>query len=205
MDDTLIQTRLAKYAAHKHAAKKFYNLVLTDEDIDKHWGKPFEEMVAGIYGNIDKLENILNNYYTITSDFPIPPYPETHAVVAELCRRLPLGIVTAANRRLTHAALEEAGVDQGSFLYIQTADDTEVHKPDPRVFDPICRYFSDRGIVRNELLYIGDALTDFQAAGMAGIQFLAIAGHTTAKDVFRAAGGRAIDNLQEIHTYLMLQ
>jgi beta-phosphoglucomutase-like phosphatase (HAD superfamily) len=34
MDDTLIQTKVAKYGAHKHTAKHFYNRVLEDSDID---------------------------------------------------------------------------------------------------------------------------------------------------------------------------
>jgi beta-phosphoglucomutase-like phosphatase (HAD superfamily) len=44
-DDTLVESRRMKWDHHKFAAKYFYNLDLTDDDIKEHWGKPMAELL----------------------------------------------------------------------------------------------------------------------------------------------------------------
>ncbi|GCE30103.1 hypothetical protein KDA_55870 [Dictyobacter alpinus] len=59
LDDTLLKTATIKWAHHKAVAKQFYNIDLTDEVLAKHWGMPFEPMIAILYQRADTPENML--------------------------------------------------------------------------------------------------------------------------------------------------
>lgn len=202
MDDTLIKTREAKFEAHKHTGKKFYNLDFTDEYLSSHWGKPFKRMLVDTYQNVDTYENLLSNYRSVSVKHPISPYDGAVELVAKLTKSHSLGLLTAANEELTVAALAESGIDATHFHYLQTSDDTVHHKPDPRVFSPILEYFGQLGIDRTEILYVGDKLDDMQASRGAGIEFLAVADHTTPAIEFVQAGAKYITEFSKLTAYL---
>jgi len=61
----------------------------------------------------------------------LPPWPETHAVVAALARRVPLGIVTNCSQRLGLIAAARAG---GPFAAIVTAERVGYYKPRPETY-----------------------------------------------------------------------
>jgi len=202
MDDTLIETQRAKFAAHQYTAKHFYNLELTIEELQLHWGKPFDRMLLDLYQHIDSYDNLLSNYLSTAGEFPISAYPGALATVTNLSRSHLLGLVTAANHQLTHLAMADAQIPISLFSYVQTCDDTPFHKPDPQVFSNLLLYCGERGISRDEVLYIGDKLDDYQASLGAGLNFLAIAGHTTSLADFASAGAKTIGDLSEISSYL---
>jgi len=202
MDDTLVITSKIKYLAHKHAAKKFYNLNLTDEDLDRHWGKPFKDIMISLYGKVDNIEKIIENYYSISQDFPLIAHEHAVTVLTKLVKKIPLGLLTAANVRLMSDALSNSGIDQKIFAHIQTSDDTSVHKPDPKVFDPTLKFFSGLGINPGEIVYVGDVLDDFYAAKSAGLHFIGIAGNSIPKTEFAKVGAAAVDSLLDLIDHL---
>jgi 2-haloacid dehalogenase len=61
----------------------------------------------------------------------LPPWPETHTVVAELARRVPLGIVTNCSERLGLIAAARAG---GPFAAVVTAQSVGYYKPRPETY-----------------------------------------------------------------------
>jgi 2-haloalkanoic acid dehalogenase type II len=61
----------------------------------------------------------------------LPAWPETHAIVAELARRVPLGIVTNCSERLGRIAAARAG---GPFAAIVTAEGIGYYKPRPETY-----------------------------------------------------------------------
>jgi phosphoglycolate phosphatase len=75
-DDTLVATREAKFAHHKHVAKVFYGKELTDADILPHWGKPLTQLVCLLYGT-DNIEEAMANNVLCWDDFPKILYPGT--------------------------------------------------------------------------------------------------------------------------------
>jgi HAD superfamily hydrolase (TIGR01549 family) len=198
MDDTLIKTRVAKYRAHKHAAKYFYDLAITDEDLNQHWGKPFEVMVGDLYKNVEPTEQIIEKYYSISGQFPISAYPGAREIVSTLGERLPIGLLTAANQKLMLAALRDAKIDVGVFQYVQTSEYTDFHKPDPRVFEPAIQYLGIKQIKKEEIMYVGDSLDDYVAATKAGLGFVGIHDHTNKKEIFDRAGVDSIGEFGEL-------
>ncbi len=203
LDDTLIQTSKAKYSAIKHAAKTFYDLEINDQEIKSHWGKPFELFMKDLFGGIDETEKIISNYYSIRNDFPTPSYPGTHEALAKLKNSFQLGIVTAATRHMTIEDLGIAKLDHTIFDYIQTSEDTNSHKPDPKVFLPIVAKFQDRGIANTELLYVGDSLNDYYAASGAQIKFVGIADRTTPRDDFHINKVKVIKEIEELESFVL--
>jgi len=61
----------------------------------------------------------------------LPPWEETHDVVAALAQRVPLGIVTNCSQRLGLIAADRAG---GPFAAIVTAESVGYYKPRPETY-----------------------------------------------------------------------
>jgi FMN phosphatase YigB (HAD superfamily) len=195
-DDTLVNTRGTVYQAHKIAAKKYYDLNLTDELIEPHWGKPYPVMLTGMYQNLDTFEALNANYMTVRRDYPMQIFPDTLPTINLLLKDYALGILTAANLELIQFDLETLKFPIDQFALIQTSDDTEVHKPDPKVFDPALKKLQTQHIQPNETLYVGDALTDYQAASGAGLQFIGIVRNS--HNPFAGLNIRTIESLNEL-------
>lgn len=61
----------------------------------------------------------------------------------------------------------EKGIDKYMKIAI-LADDTLKHKPDP---EPLLKCLKEIGLEPGEVIYIGDSLSDYQAANSAGVDF----------------------------------
>jgi HAD superfamily hydrolase (TIGR01549 family) len=131
---------------------------------------------------------------------------EAHAgaldLIKKLLARCRVGIVTASTQSLVLEDLQRLNFPIDDFFAIQTAEDTSFHKPDPRVFDPILTKLKAEAIEKEDVLYIGDGIRDYQAAKDAGISFLGITHGTTTKDEFAKCGTVAFDSFIEIATFL---
>src|SRR3990167_3035233 len=68
-DDTLVESRVLIWAQHKFVAKKFYNIILSDEELRKHWGKPIDLLITTLYKNSDTLENMYKAIFSVREDF----------------------------------------------------------------------------------------------------------------------------------------
>jgi phosphoglycolate phosphatase len=195
-DDTLVKTKESVWGAHKIAAKKFYDLDLTEEIMAVHWGKPYPTMLVDMYNHLDPYEKLHQNYMSVRRDYPMKIYEESIGVVNQLLPLYQIGIVTAATAELIMVDLELLHFPYHELTFIQTADDTPVHKPDPKVFEPALKKLKDKTIKPEEVLYVGDDLRDYYAATGAGIQFVGIA--RKADNPFKEVKANIIKNLTEL-------
>lgn len=202
LDDTLIQTSKAKYKALQHAAKKFYDLDLTDDDIHSHWGKPFELFIRDLFREVEETQKIIKNYYSVRNNFPTPAYAESKKTLLALRKQYKLGMVTASTLHMTLEDLRIAGLSELMFDLIQTCEETSFHKPNPKVFDPIVSKFLGEKISSRELLYVGDSLSDWEAARGAAIRFVGIADRTTPRVKFDEVGVESVLKLDELELVL---
>lgn len=200
LDDTLIHTLETKARAIQYTARKYYNEEIATEIIRAAWGKPFRELMAELFPKGANIDEVVAHYTSERDNFPTPVYPGTIETLKTLSGRAQLGIVTSHTRMYIHKDLAVAGIPEDLFFLIQTAEDTEHHKPDPRVFDPAIASCSKRGIERSDMLYVGDNLIDYHAAVDAGIGFVAIHGHTTPKEVFEKLEIRTVSDIKELVT-----
>lgn len=204
-DDTLVESRAAKWAQHKHVAKKFYNIDLTDETLAKHWGKSLDVLISEAYQYSDTLENM---YVAVTStrhDFPKKVYEESISVINKLLDNgIKIGVLSATTKNFLSEDLNNLGFPADRMTVVQGADETLVHKPNPKVFLPILNQLKKEGIKRQNIVYVGDSLNDLQAAHGAGIDFIAITtGLYSYQDLKKEGAKTIVKNIREIIKFLI--
>ena len=199
-DDTLVESRVSKWAHHKHVAKNFYNIELSDEDIRKHWGRPFDVLVAELYQNSDTLENMHKAIISVKKDFPKYPYKEAISTVQKLLdQNIKTGVVSATTTMFLIEDLTHLGFPVDSFSIIQGADKTKVHKPEAGVFLPLIEQMEKEGINKEDIVYIGDSLDDFKASTGAGLNFIALTTGLYSYEDFKNEGAETVMNsIEEI-------
>lgn len=194
-DDTLVATIQPKWAQHKFIAKKYYEKDLTDDELINNWGMPVEEMVKILYGTKDYDEarvHILRH----REEYPKVLFDASIPTMLELKKRGFLtGVITATNREsieLDFRLLEFTGEH---FDYVQTMDDTDVHKPDPEVFRPAIKWLEARELNPEQAVYIGDSLRDMNAALGAGFKFIGVETGLVTRKEFRDFGVVSVANV----------
>ena len=173
-DDTLVGTIGSKWAEHKLIAKKYYGKDVTDDHIRDHWGKPLEELIRLLYAG-DDVENALSYHEIHHTDFEKELFAGTVPALKKLKEAgLKIGVITATSRYSFDHDLDHHNFPQELLDYTQTADDTDCHKPDPKVFEPALKWLSSQNILPEEVMYVGDGLHDMKAATGAGFNFLGV-------------------------------
>lgn len=196
-DDTLVDTIGTKIEAMRHAGKVFYNLDIPAETIRGHWGIPYDQMMTALYGHVDTLENAKKNYHSVRDNFPSTIHGDANKVVKNLLGKYVVGMVTSGPRELIEKDMRRHGFPIESMI-VQTQEDTDIHKPNPAVFDPILTKLAEQGITKDEVVYVGDSHVDYYAARDAGLHFFAIPDRTTPKEKFESEGAKTISAIEEL-------
>jgi phosphoglycolate phosphatase len=122
--------------------------------------------------------------------------PGVREVVARLRERgLALGIVSTKYRYRIEGILRREGL-LAPFAAIVGGEDVTAHKPDPESL----RLAMERlGVQPEETLYVGDSVTDAEAARRAGVSFVAVLSGTTPSEAFgKYAVCAVIETLAEL-------
>ena len=96
------------------------------------------------------------------------PFPNVELVLKQIHN---IGIRQAIVSAKVRKQYEIDFVSKGLHQYIEVevlADDTKKHKPDP---EPILLCLEKLGLDKKDVIYIGDALSDYQVCINAGIDF----------------------------------
>jgi len=207
LDDTLTYTYSAKSQIHIATARKHFGIELVPEEILRHWGKPNDELFQALYKTYD-MRAVYDAIQVETPNFPMELIGDVNGVLGRLRRaQLLTGLVTSATQGIIKRNIEvgDPFPDVRLFHYIQTAEDTEFHKPDPRVFNPAKIFLGRKSVALAQTLYVGDGLLDAQAASGAGLQFVGVGTgpKMTVKD-FESEGFDAIDSVEGLPEYLGL-
>lgn len=165
-------------------------LEFSKEKIVALWGLPWTEMLKKVWPDVTP-EQFLSIYNKLGfGERPIPAFPKTNTILTELERNsYQLALITSRDRISLEKRLAKAGVHQGKFQFIQTVDDNDFYKPDPRVFD---KALSVLELNAHEVIYVGDTLIDFYATVNTSINFVAVLSGSTPKEKFIDVGVRHI-------------
>ena len=195
-DDTLVGTHAAIWDLHRHIAKTYYQIDLSDEILKEYWGQPLP-ILAKQYYKTDLSDEAIARMVSHQLDFPKLRFPDTANVIRELSKlNKILGIVSATTRPILIKDAEIAEIPINLIGYIQTAEESTTHKPDPRVFDQTRKWLDVKEVMPNEVLYIGDGLQDALASTGAGFQFLGVTTGLVSKKDFEEAGFSSIKSLK---------
>lgn len=198
-DDTLVSTREPIWAHHKHVAKKFYDIDLTDDILRKHYGEPFEEFIQNLYEHKDSAENMIKNYSESREEFPKVIYDDTLETLERLLKvGLQIGIITATTKEYLMLDLERLKFPYEQMFHLQGADETEFNKPDGRVFEPAFLKTAEMQVPKSQIVYIGDGMKDLLAAQDAGINFIGINREIETKKLFKEMDAKSVSSLNQL-------
>ena len=192
-DDTLVDTVNSKIPAIVEYCRAVHGASVTPDDVRALWGTPFQEKMR----ILTKSEEIdTSRYLAISERFPLLPFPESEPVLSALRSRVTIGIVTSLSRPVLVHSLGALGWSPSWFTTLVAEGEAPANKPDPRVFEPALSALP--GIQRNEVLYVGDAVGDGQAAINAGLRFMGVGRDPRRQSNFREAGYQYQPSLTEI-------
>jgi phosphoglycolate phosphatase len=150
----------------------------SQDDLRGQWGKKIPDILAGLFGE-NQRENVYKVLAEVSEGYELPLFIGVSQALRTISEGgLSLGILSTSDKRFFRPHLERSGV-WGLFDLVVGGEDTKVRKPDPTVF---------AGFLKNhkpeKLVYVGDALVDWEAARDAGLGlFLAVTtGHTSRND-----------------------
>ncbi len=205
IDDTLLTTREPKWRQHKWVAKHYYNIDLDEATLRSYWGKPFDELAAGLYQNLGTPEERRANFSRHELEFPKQYEPHAlESLTALYNAGMTLGLMTAMYTDGAMIDLRNIDLPFAWFAFIHGSEASEFHKPDGRVFTPALQTLHERRIDKDEVVYIGEALSDLQAAQNASLDFIGMTQGMISENVFRQAGASVIcEDLGQVTTCLL--
>ncbi len=186
-DNTIVSSFDHLVLFHREVGRQLGWPPVTDEQIRKVWGAPFEELIQALWPMYDSNDyDIAYRRYILEQT--VPEVEGAVDTIARLRGSYLLGIITAAPRYEVEHFMTHLGLDKADFFMFQAAGESEYHKPDPRVFDALITSLREQNIEKSQILYVGDSLFDFYAARDAGLQFIAVLTGSTKREQFHSAG-----------------
>jgi len=201
LDGTLIDTVDLIRVSFRHATEVVLGEALPDEVTMANVGQPlltqFRDMAPD---HADELLRAYREFNREHHDRLARAYPGTMEVLRDLRDRgIPMAIVTSKGTESATRGIDLFGIAE-LIPVVVTADDVELHKPDPH---PL-RVAADRlGVELGYSIYLGDSPHDMQAA-IAGdaISVAALWGAFSAQDVLAPGPAFALDSIVELPALL---
>jgi phosphoglycolate phosphatase len=176
-DDTLFMTEDVSFQMENATATRLGYAAMTRETHRANWGKPIAEAIAERIPGIDVQAFMKEFPFTLRHFVDARELDQLSAANLLALQTLKdqgfeLYAVTSRHLvELTH--LMDGTHDLSRYLeshHIFHRDNNNFLKPDPRVFDAVLRFAK---LAPGECLYVGDSVTDCQAAKGAGMIFVA--------------------------------
>ena len=167
IDGTLTSTNELIFKSFNHIAKKYLNRTFTDNEIIALFGPTEDVILKEWCGN--KFEAAKKDYYeyykshhNIATLYPgikeLLDYLKTKGVL--------LAVFTGKGRKASLITLEELSIIN-YFDLIVTGDDVANHKPSS---EGIMKFVTEYNLKKEEVLMIGDSVSDVKASKEAGIK-----------------------------------
>ncbi len=109
-------------------------------------------------------------------------------------RGIKLAVVTTDDPYATGKSLDALGITE-HFDRIYTADGIRPPKPDPQCIYEFC---NDEGLKPEELLMVGDTLTDMNFAKNGGIKAIGVAKNETNKNILLTMTDKVVEDISKI-------
>ncbi|MDR1833492.1 MAG: HAD family hydrolase [Propionibacteriaceae bacterium] len=183
LDGTLADTVPLLLESYARTAQQVLG-VPADLELHRRWiGRPLRDTFENIYGP-EHVEAMVAAYDEINVALTVSDtreFPGIRDLLIELAQAgVAVGVATAKRApaaKLTLAAAQLAGVVE----VVASAEDTDAHKPSP---EPLLKAAAALGAQPCETAYVGDAVTDIQAAKAAGMKAVAVSwGAATAAEL----------------------
>ena len=169
LDGTLINTNDLILKSFKHTFKTMLDLEPSEEEITMNYGRPLQEIFKSYDEN--RIEEMINCYRKINLELHDDECKEFAGVDLMLktlkSKGIKIGVVTSKKSDMAERGAKLMGIFKYFDTFI-TPEITTKHKPDP---EPLLKCIENLIVPKEEVIYIGDALSDQQSSINAGIDF----------------------------------
>ncbi len=202
MDGTLTETNQLIYDSFNYIAQKYAGKTYTIPEITAMFGPPEEEALLAIV-RPDQMEEVMKEYlafYRAHHNRLARLYPGIKEIL-RLTREQgkTLALFTGKGVHTTAITLEEFKIEKYFDLVI-TGNDVVHRKPSSEGLRKIMHHFALRP---EEVLMVGDAVSDVKAAHEAGIKIAAVVWDSYAKEkVLQMKTDYMFHDVKEFHKWL---
>lgn len=202
MDGTLTQTNRLIFDSFNFIVQKYQGRTMSEQEITTLFGPPEEGAIIPIVGEKD-LDQAMKEYL----DF----YESNHKRLAQLYpgirdlltflknKKISLALFTGKGVHTTGITLREFDLDR-LFDHVVTGNDVVNHKPSSEGIHKILKHF---GLKPEEVLMIGDSVSDVKASREAGVKVAAVVWDSYGKEeVLGLKTDYVFHDVGELHSWL---
>ena len=181
IDGTLAETNDLIFASFNYVAERYLRKRFAPEEITAMFGPPEEVAIERLVGAERYPIAIADFFDFYKSNFR--SMAKLHSGMLDVLRLLKLkgillAVFTGKGSHSTDITLEELGIRQ-YFDMIVTGHSVTYHEPSSEGIQKVIKHF---GLRRNQVLMVGDAVSDVKAAHEAGILVAAVVWDSYGKD-----------------------
>jgi pyrophosphatase PpaX len=181
MDGTLTQTNQLIYDSFNYIAQKYAGRTYTIPEINAMFGPPEEDALLAIV-RPEQIEEAMKDYlsfYRAHHNALAQLYPGIENILQSLkAGGKLLAVFTGKGTATATITLQEFHIEK-YFDYIVTGNDVVKHKPSSEGLMKIMEHFA---LLPDEMLMVGDAVSDVKAAHEAGVKIAAVMWDSYAKE-----------------------
>ncbi len=170
-DDTLTLSSKEEHRRHNMIAKKLGHKPSTKNNFFSNaWGMPWETAIQNLHKNAD-VKAFKESYIVHFKEHTHRLVPGTKKTLQILEKNnYKIHLLTSRDSASAMVTLKQSGI-HAHFDKFHTADHSKVHKPNPKVFT---QFLKKHNLKKNQCMYVGDMLLDYEGASKAGLTFIAV-------------------------------
>ena len=202
MDGTLTQTNQLIYDSFNYIAQKYAGEKYTIPEINAMFGPPEEEALLSIV-RPEQIDNVMKDYlsfYRAQHNQLARLYPGIDKILSYIkeCDKI-LALFTGKGTYTANITLQEFKIEK-YFDYVVTGNDVVQRKPSSEGLRKIMQHFA---LSPDEVLMVGDAVSDVNAAREAGVKIAAVVWDSYAKEeVLQMNADFVFHDVKEFHKWL---
>jgi HAD superfamily hydrolase (TIGR01549 family) len=205
MDGTLTQTNQLIYDSFNYIAQKYAGRTYNIPEITAMFGPPEEEALLTIV-RPEQIDSVMKDYlsfYRTHHNQLAQIYPGMENILSSIMERgKMLAIFTGKGTSTTKITLQEFHIEK-YFDYVVTGNDVVKRKPSSEGLFKIMKHFA---LQPDEMLMVGDSVSDVKAAHEAGVKMAAVLWDSYAKEkVLQMKTDFVFDDTKEFQDWLNVQ
>jgi HAD superfamily hydrolase (TIGR01549 family) len=205
MDGTLTQTNQLIYDSFNYIAQKYAGRTYSVPEITAMFGPPEEGSLLAIV-RPEQIDEVMKDYlafYRAHHNELAQIYPGIEDILRSIKESgKKLAVFTGKGTHTAMITLQEFHIDK-YFDFIVTGNDVVKHKPSSEGLLKIMEHFT---LQPDELLMVGDSVSDVKAAREAGVMIAAVLWDSYAKEkVLQMKTDFVFDNTKEFQDWLIEQ
>jgi pyrophosphatase PpaX len=205
MDGTLTQTNQLIYDSFNYIAQKYAGRTYSIPEITAMFGPPEEDALLAIV-QPEQIDAVMKDYltfYRAHHNQLAQIYPGMESILRSIKESgKMLALFTGKGTHTTTITLQEFHIDK-YFDYVVTGNDVLKHKPSSEGLFKIMIHFT---LQPDEMLMVGDSVSDAKAAHEAGIKIAAVMWDSYAKEkVLQMNSDFVFHDIKEFQDWLNVQ